>query len=405
MTRTVHPPTDLTLTQFTDAAEAFLSRVAEPRRSADRTSRRETSLFRASTVAEAEAAREWQRTVFDAGFGWITGPREYGGRGLPRTYERAYLALERQYDVPSRAALGVSLGMVAPTLLDFGTPEALQEWARALHRGDAIGCQLFSEPGAGSDLAAVGTRAQRRGSEWFVSGQKVWTSGAHYSDIGLLLARTSSQPRHRNLTAFIVDMHASGVEVRPLRQMTGGADFNEVFLTDVRVPDAHRLGEVDHGWGVALTTLLYERGAIGGAGAGGTGLFDMDSLAGWLRQSGRSADPLVRQAYAKVRAGVDAAKAMRRRAEAAAGAGSAPGPEMSLAKLALVSNLDAMAEVITLALGPELVVDTGRPETFGWTEFVLGVPGMRLGGGTDEVQKNIIAKRVLRLPDEPRPTT
>ncbi|MWA03236.1 acyl-CoA dehydrogenase [Actinomadura sp. LD22] len=389
---------------FRAEATAFLDRAARPRSRAAATTWGEgddrVSLFRGATPEEVREAVEWRRQVFDAGFGWITGPVELGGRGLPARYERAYLELERGYETPSRSPLGVSLGMVAPTLQEFGSREAIGRWLRALYRGDSVGCQLFSEPGAGSDLAAVATRAAPSGSDWIVSGQKVWTSGAHYSDVGLLLCRTSPGPRHRDLTAFMIDMTAPGVEVRPLRQMTGGADFNEVFLDGAVVPDAYRLGEVDGGWKVAMTTLLYERGAIGGSAGGGAGLFRMERLVAMLHHLGRSEDPAVRQAYARVHSGVAAAKAMRARAEAGARSGRV-GPEMSLSKLALTENLAALSHLVSVALGPKLLADTGEWGTFAWAEFVLGVPGFRLGGGTDEIQRNIIAERVLGLPKEP----
>jgi alkylation response protein AidB-like acyl-CoA dehydrogenase len=398
----------VSLEDFLARAEAFL-RSAAPAVGADRLQPEPgadgdtVTLFRGATVAEADRARDWQRRVFDAGFGWITGPPELGGAGLPARYERAYQQAERRFRVPSRSPLGVSLGMVFPTLQQFGSDQARRRWLRDLRRGDAVGCQLFSEPGAGSDLAAVSARATFAAGtgQWTVTGQKVWTSGAHYSDIGLLLARSSDRGRHRNLTAFIVDMHAPGVEVRPLRQMTGGADFNEVFLDGVRVPDEHRLGEVDAGWRVALATLMYERGAIGGTGVGGSGLFRLERLIAWLRDLGCEQDPAVRQAFARVHAGLTAAKAMRARAETAAKAGAPPGPEMSLSKLALTSNLALLSELMGVALGPKLLADTGQRGTFSWSEFVLGVPGMRLGGGTDEIQRDIIAHRVLGLPREP----
>lgn len=357
------------------------------------------TLFRGATAAEADRAREWQRKVFDAGFGWITGPADLGGAGLPARYERAYQELERRYPVPSRSPLGVSLGMVFPTLLHFGTAQTKEKWLVGLRRADVVGCQLFSEPGAGSDLASVSTKATRTESgDWLVTGQKVWTSGAHYSDVGLLLARTAEGPRHKNLTAFVIDMHAPGVEVRPLHQMTGGADFNEVFLDSVVVPDSQRLGEIDDGWRVSLATLMYERGAIGGATAGGSGLFRLDRIIAWLHELGRADDPGVRQAFARVHAGLTAAKTMRARAEAAVKAGTTPGPEMSLSKLALTSNLALLSELVAVALGPRLLADTGERDTYSWAEFVLGVPGMRLGGGTDEIQHDIIAHRVLGLP-------
>lgn len=358
------------------------------------------TLFRGATEEEVEAARRWRRVTFDAGYGWITGPADRGGRGLPRTYEQAYLRLEREFETPSRSPLGVSLGMVAPTLQQFGSAEVVDRWLTALYRGDSIGCQLFSEPGAGSDLAAVSTRAVQDGESWVVSGQKVWTSGAHFSDLGLLLARSAPGPRHGNLTAFVIDMHSPGVEVRPLRQMTGGADFNEVFLNDVVVPDAHRLGEVNGGWEVALATLRHERGAIGGAAGGGSGLFRMDRVAATLRQLGCNDNPEVRQAFARLYAGVVAAKEMRIRAERAVRAGHV-GAEMSLSKLALTENLAALSGLMSVALGPKLLADTGEWGTFAWSEFVLGVPGFRLGGGTDEIQRNIVGERVLGLPKEP----
>lgn len=388
-----------TLEDFTASARAFLEQESLGRRGARaEATTRNVSLFRASTVADADAARIWQRTAYDAGFAWITGPEAEGGRGLSPAFERAYQRIEREYETVSRTPLGVSLGMVAPTIAQFAGPSTRERWLRSLHRGDAIGCQLFSEPGAGSDLASVSTSAKRDGDDWIVTGQKVWTSGAHYSDVGLLLTKTSDGPSHQNLTAFVVDMTAPGVEVRPLRQMTGEADFNEVFLDEVRIPDADRLGEVGQGWGVATATLMHERGAIGGAVGGGSGLFSMSLLAQWLRELGVSEDPLVRQAFGRVHVGVTSAKVMRQRVEIALKAGEAPGPEMSFAKLALVRNLMLLSEVVRTALGPDLVFDGGREETFAWSEFVLGVPGMRLGGGTDEVQRNIIAKRVLKLP-------
>ena len=204
---------------------------------------------------------------------------------------------------------------------------------------------------------------------------------------------------------FLIDMHAPGVDVRPLRQITGAADFNEVFLDDVLVPDGNRLGEVDDGWRVALAMLGFERAAIGGSSSGGSGIFRMDDLAHWLHDIGRAEDPAVVQAFARVYSGVTAAKAMRTRAERALASGGVPGPEMSLAKLALTANLAALADLVSLALGPRMLADTGDPRTFAWAELVLSVPGMRIGGGTDEIQRNIIAERVLGLPKEPRPTS
>ncbi len=219
-------------------------------------------------LADLAHARSWAQTAFDAGFGWITGPPAYGGRGLSREYQRIFNGVASDYRIPSQAVFGIGLGMVAPTILAHANEGVKQAYLRKMYRGDIVACQLFSEPGAGSDLASLQTKAVRDGEEWVVTGQKVWTSGAQLSDIGEIICRTDPDlPKHRGLTGFVVDMHAPGVEVRPLRQMTGGASFNEVFFTEVRVPDSHRLGDVNGGWTVALTTLMNERAAIGGGGA------------------------------------------------------------------------------------------------------------------------------------------
>jgi alkylation response protein AidB-like acyl-CoA dehydrogenase len=378
---------------FVAEARQFLDSVLSRRTvEATRAPAERMSLFTSSSPEEVDRSRAWQRQVFDAGFGWITGPREFGGRGLPASFERAYLEVEREYDVPPKGPLTVSLGMVVPTIALHATEEVKAAWLAPLRRADAVGCQLFSEPGAGSDLASVATAARRDGEVWRLTGQKVWTSGAHYADVGLALTRTSAGDRHHNLTMFLVDMHAPGVEVRPLRQMTGGADFNEVFFDDVEVADAWRLGDVDGGWRVAMSTLSFERGAIGGSSSGGAGLFRMDDLSAWLRESGSDEDPAVVDAFARLYTGVTAAKAMRRR-----GTG-----DMALSKLLLTANLTRLADLVTLALGRELVADTGRTRTFAWSEFVLGVPGMRVGGGTDEIMRNTVAERTLQLPREPR---
>jgi alkylation response protein AidB-like acyl-CoA dehydrogenase len=354
---------------------------------------------RAEEATEIAAAKAWRAAMFDAGFGWITGPVEYGGRGLPSGYQRAYQELERDFAVASQVPFNIGLGMVAPTIAAHGN-DSTRAYLRAMYRGEVIGCQLFSEPGSGSDLASLSTRAERDGDGWIVDGQKVWTSGAHYSDIGLLLTRTSPGPRHRNLTAFVLDMRAPGVEVRPLRQMTGGAAFNEVFLTGAVIPDDHRLGEVDGGWTVALTTLMHERNSLGGL-RGGAGILATARLVATARQFGHDRDPVTRQALAGVYSRLAIARYTHLRAEARRRSGMPPGPEGSIAKLAHTRNLAAVADLMTRILGPRLSADGGQWGTWAWHEFLLGVPGMRLGGGTDEIQRNILAERVLGLPKDP----
>jgi len=359
----------------------------------------------AEELEDVTAAKDWARKVFDAGFGWITGPAAFGGRDLPASYQRIYSLIESRYLTPPQTCRGIGLGMVAPTILAHATETAKQRYLRALWRGDIIACQLFSEPGAGSDLAGLQTRATRDGEEWVVNGQKVWTSGAQYSDIGEIICRTDpEQPKHKGLTGFIVDMKAPGVEVRPLRQITGGASFNEVFFTDVRVPADDMLGDVNGGWSVALTTLMNERASIGGGGGGvGLGSGTMHRLIDLATHLGRSEDPIVRQKIADAWINLQVAKFTNERALARIRAGELPGPELSIAKLSLTENLQRLADLAAAILGERLVVDTGEWGTYSWSAFVLGVPGMRIAGGTDEVMHNIIGERVLGLPKEPAP--
>lgn len=398
----------ISLGEFEADARSFLQANARPRADehfawgigSDR-----VSLFPERTPeedrAELAAAQAWCRKVFDAGFGWISGPQRYGGRGLDRDYERLWQSELASYDTPPQSVFGVGLGMVAPTILAHGSEDLRHRYLKAMHRGDIVGCQLFSEPDAGSDLASLKTSATRDGDEWIVNGQKVWTSFAHLADIGEIVCRTDPQaPKHKGLTAFIVDMHTAGVEVRPLRQMTGGASFNEVFLHDVRIPDAHRLGEVNGGWTVALTTLMNERAAIGG-GEARTATMGTARLIELLRRLGRDRDPLVRQQFAALIAHNHVASCTNLRAMAKITAGQAPGPELSIAKLSLTNNLQRLAQLVSTVLGPQLVADSGRWGTYAWGEFVLGVPGLRVAGGTDEVLRNIIGERVLGLPKGP----
>ncbi len=358
--------------------------------------------------AEEEAieladAKAFKASEFDAGFGWITGPAEYGGSALSANYERAYREISSQYATPNQSMFGIGLGMVAPTILAHAIPEVRERYLRSMHRGDIVGCQLFSEPIAGSDLAGIQTKAVLDGDEWIVTGQKVWTSGAHYSDIGEIITRTDPEkPKHRGLTMLLVDMHAPGVEVRPLRQMTGGASFNEVFFDEVRVPTSHLLGDVDGGWTVALTTLMNERAAIGGGG-GGVGTMSMTRFIELAKFLGCADDPITRQRLADIYIRGSVARFTNLRAMAKIRLGQLPGPEMSIAKLALTENMSLISQLLGEMLGPRMIADTGEWGTYAWNEFVLGVPGMRIAGGTDEVMRNIVGERVLGLPKEPRP--
>jgi alkylation response protein AidB-like acyl-CoA dehydrogenase len=411
------------LAQWQARARGWLRSCAPLRDSADVTGAGSVAVFDNLTVGQEQeqlaAAAAWQRAKLAAGYGAITWPPEFGGAGLAPAYEEAFGREEAQVAVPRKNELfSVTLELVAPTVAAFGTPAQQRELIPRLLAAELLVCQLFSEPGAGSDLASLSLRAERRDEGWVLNGQKVWTSGARHAALGELIARTDpAQARHRGLTAFLVAMDAPGVEIRPIRQMSGGSSFNEVFFTDVVVPDDARLGEVGQGWQVALTTLGFER-AASGAGAGQPG-GSFAQVAATARQLGRAGDPLVRQLLADLYV---RSEVQRRYAEqmtqpaaagapgagapgggAAAGAGAAPGAEGSVLKLMWSANLVQVSAVVTELLGPRLVADTGEPGLFSWSEHVLGAPGYRIAGGTEEIQRNIIAERVLGLPRDPRP--
>jgi alkylation response protein AidB-like acyl-CoA dehydrogenase len=259
-------------------------------------------------------------------------------------------------------------------------------------------CQLFSEPGAGSDLRAMRTTAARDGSGWRVNGQKVWTSGAQFSDWGFLIARTDGGGASA-FSAFVIDMRAPGVEIRPLRQMTGGSSFNEVFLDDVHVEDSERIGEIGDGWGAMLTMLNFERASAAAAEESEDFVGRLVLLA---QDLGRNEDPLVRQGIAQVFAEDRIRDVLKVRGRGASDPVAA-GVFSSMGKLAYTDTLARISAVASTLLGPQLLADTGRWGTFAWSELVNGVPGMRLGGGSDEMQRNALGERALGLPRDPRP--
>ncbi|HYH49330.1 MAG TPA: acyl-CoA dehydrogenase family protein [Acidimicrobiia bacterium] len=343
--------------------------------------------------AWVKACREWQRTKFEGGFAAISWPKEWGGRGGTVMQDIIFAQEEQRFDVPTGAFL-ITLGMIAPTVMTHGTDEQRAHVARML-AGDEVWCQLFSEPSAGSDLAGMRTRAVRDGDEWVINGQKVWTSGAHYSDWGYLQTRSDfDAPKHAGLTAFVLPMDTPGVTVRPLRQMTGGASFNEVYFDDVRLPDAARLGGEGEGWRVALTTLMNERFSVG---ANTTGFRSWGGLLRLARDAGRLDDPIVRQRLAQIHIGLETLRFNGYRALTAISKGGAPGPEGSIGKLALVRVLAQMSTLVMELKGAAGTLHSVE------SQWCVGIPGVRIGGGTDEVMRNIIGERVLGLPPEPSP--
>jgi alkylation response protein AidB-like acyl-CoA dehydrogenase len=306
---------------------------------------------------------------------------------------------QARYDVDV-GVFAVGIGMVGPTLIVHGTEEQKRRYLPALLRGDEVWCQLFSEPGAGSDLAGLRTRAVRDGDEWVVSGQKVWSSGAHHSELGILLARTDPDaPKHRGITYFVLDMRSPGIEVRPLRQINGVAHFNEVFLTDVRVPHENVVGEVNGGWAVAQTTLGAERALIGGGGA--VGFRDLARLA---RDQGRAGDAVLRQRLADAYIRFELLKFLGRRAQAAQRDGRSAGAEASVLKLAMSQHVALNGDLALALEGAAATLLHGDAPYGGfWQQNFLNQFGVRIGGGTEQVQRNVIGERVLGLPPEPRP--
>jgi alkylation response protein AidB-like acyl-CoA dehydrogenase len=356
---------------------------------------------------ETEAAvlgrlREWQRAKFEAGYATLAWPRDLHGSGLPAEYADAFKAEEEAVVALTRHELfSVTINLIAPTVRLYASEELRGRLLPGLLDGSLLACQLFSEPGAGSDLANISTRAVREGDEWVVTGQKVWTSGAQFADWGQAIVRTEpGSQRNRGLTTFLVPMGAPGVEVRQIRQMSGGTSFNEVFLTEVRIPDSYRLGEVGDGWGVTRATLGFERAnASNKSGVGGS----FEQLVELAVRTGATDHRDVRTQLAQVRLREVAADVALRRDKRARESGEAPGAAGSMRKLQWVTKLTIVSELARTLLGSKLVAETGEPGTTSWQAHVLGAPGYRIAGGTDQVQRNIIAERHLRLPPEPRP--
>ncbi|RSN68673.1 MULTISPECIES: acyl-CoA dehydrogenase family protein [Actinomadura] len=378
---------------------------------ADELDRRVDAFLAEHDPAAAEPG-EFLRARYDAGLAWVHYPEGHGGLGAPRALQPAVDRRFREAGAPTNQPErnGIGLGMAAPTVLAFGTEEQKRRFLRPLWTGEEIWCQLFSEPGAGSDLAALGTRAVRDGDHWIVNGQKVWTSMAHEARWAILVTRTDPDvPKHRGMTYFVCDMTAPGVEVRPLRQITGEAEFNEVFLTDVRIPDEHRLGEVGDGWRVSTTTLMNERVAIGGAAAPREG-----GMIGVVAKLWRDRPELrtagLHDALLRLWVESEAARLTGERLRQQLAVGK-PGPEGSAAKLAFADINQRTSGLELELLGADgLRYDDWTMRRPSEVDFTRRSPGYRylrakgnsIEGGTSEILRNIIAERVLGLPGEIR---
>ena len=374
---------------------------------------------------------EWWQRLARSGYGFPTWPKERYGLGLDRHDAPLVNAARRSVGALGPPA-GIAPSLAGPTLLAHGTPDQQDRFLPGIVHGE-VWCQLFSEPGSGSDLASLQTKAVRDGDEWIVNGQKVWTSGAHIARYGILVARTDpTVPKHRGLTYFVIDMAQPGIEVRPIREITGRAIFNEVFLTDAVVPAENTIDAVGNGWGVALTTLANERTMLGAGSFGSSGssmsitkpeldrrvgdlVRDADSmtvtpsggvgalLRGLVEQYGRVDDPLIRQEYATIHSLLEIARYTDLRVKAAVERGGRPGPEVSIGKLAASHLLRTLRETMYRVCGADATLwgdDAplgGRMHDIGFSSYLISI-----GGGTDQIQRNIIGERVLGLPSEPR---
>ena len=351
------------------------------------------------------AARAWQKKKAAAGYAAITWPKEVGGMGGTPMQQVIYGQEEARFLVP-RMIFENSLGQCLPTVATWAIPELKARHVPLGLAGDEIWCQLFSEPAAGSDTGGIRTRAEKQDDEWVINGQKVWTSGAQFCDYGILLARSDwDKPKQDGLTMFILDMKAPGVEVRPIHQMSDEYEFNEVFLTDVRIPDSHRLGPECGGWKVMLSTLMYERLSVGGSLP--THLHrSLIDLAQKVRWNGRPAieDSRVKARIADAYLSQKGVELTISRGITALSRGREPGPEMSILKLVAGKGIQDIAGFALEMAGAEGTL--GHQDLAGEWEFIqrlwLSAPGIRLAGGSDEIMKNIIAERVLGLPGEVR---
>ncbi len=355
---------------------------------------------------EMAQAKLWQKRKVDAGWACIRWPKEYGGRGATAIEQVILNDEQSKVKSPSTQFFSIGQGMAAPTLMTWATEEQKRRYLPKLASGEEIWCQLFSEPAGGSDLAALRTRAVKDGDDWVINGQKIWTSGAHYSDWGILVVRTDPDvPKHQGLTYFFVNMHSPGVEIKPIKQLSSASNFNEVYFTDVRIPDEQRLGAVGQGWQVALTTLMNERASIGGTRSAGQAQ-SLLKLAATLEIDGEPAskNKAVRSRVADWYAKEAGLRFTGYRSMTAMSRGEVPGPENSIGKLVAAPMAQDLASFALELQAQAGVIYTPLDESFDnmFQHNYMNIPGGRIAGGTDEIMANIIAERVLGLPQEPR---
>ena len=357
-------------------------------------------------ATEMTASRAWQKTKAEAGYARITWPKGMGGIGGTPMQSIIFNQEESKYDVATGGPFAIGLGMCIPTLMAYGPEDAKKRYVKPAVEGTEIWCQLFSEPAGGSDVANLRTKAEKNGDTWTINGSKIWTTGAQFSDFGIILTRTDPNvPKHKGLTMFYIDMKDPGVDIRPIKQASGGSGFNEIFFTDVKVKDSQRLGEVGQGWQVALTTLMHERLAVGGGQGGGLDVPQLMSLARTLELEDGPAikNAAVREKIADWYVRSAGLRYTTLRTMTALSRGQQPGPEASIAKIVVASKLQDLS-AFAMDLEGEAGILQGSEAPMhglfqgGW----LSAPGLRIAGGTDEILRNIIAERVLGLPGDIR---
>ncbi len=388
--------------EFRKKARAFLEQHLQPL-SADEAG--ESALAEAESNDAIASAKRWQKTKYENGWACLTWPKEYGGAGLGRMENIIFNQEEARFRTPPNI-YGIGHGMLGPTLMAHGSKQQKDRYLREMIEGQVVWCQLFSEPAAGSDLAGLRTSATRDGGDWLINGQKIWSTGAQYCDWGMVVTRTDPNlPKHDGLTYFIVDMHAPGVEIRPIKQINGSSGFNEVFFTNVRVPESDRLGGIGEGWKVSLTTLMNERVSIG-SGQGAGRVKELFKLARECSRNGKPAieDASVRRRLADIFVTSKGLQFTGYRILSALSRGGTPGPEGSIGKAVGAPFAQQMAQFameLQGSMGALLDHDL-LPQEASWQETYLASPGLRIAGGTDEILKNVIAERVLGLPSEHR---
>ena len=359
------------------------------------------------TTNEAESlkrAKAWQAKKADSNWACLHWPKEFGGRGATPIQRVIWEQEESRFAVP-RGFFEIGLGMCGPTMMNWSTDAQKQRYLPKMLRGEEIWCQLFSEPSAGSDVAGLRTRCERDGDDWIINGQKVWTSGAHYSDFGIIVTRSDpTVPKHKGLTFFFIDMKSPGVEVRPIKQISGTSNFNEVYFTDVRVPDSQRLGKIGQGWEVSVSVLMNERLAVGDAP--GPGFDEAFALAREVElESGPAIrDSNVRQQLADWYVQSRGLKYTKFRTITALSRGAVPGPEASITKLVSATNLQNIASfgMDLQDMGGSILDPEVAPANAIFQQALLYSPGLRIAGGTDEILRNIISERVLGMPGDIR---